>query len=182
MGPEGGLLDPEGTTSLHRSQSRANAFSEHLLRPPLRPLGASTMLWARGVDSRAYCTPHPPTPFKSVRSFILTNMSSKKALRLWSRSFRCHSKCYVRGFVAPRSSGSCSFASETAAKKEHETSFFSRVGWGSETRNCMVRSDLVGCDPMAPPQIGRHGLQWEGEGGGNAGLPRLVTPQGGLRI
>ena len=42
---------------------------------------------------------------------------------------------------------------EWDSREEHDN--FDRVGWRSETRICMVRSDLVGCGPRAPPsQIG----------------------------
>ena len=41
--------------------------------------------------------------FKSVPSFILVKMSSKKAPRLWPRSFLRYSVCYLRHFAACKS-------------------------------------------------------------------------------
>ena len=83
-------------------------------------------------------TPHPPTPFKSVRSFILAKMSSKKAPRLWPRSFLRHSErylrhfaaCkstsmrYLRGFEAPRGSGPRFLVSGTLSRHPGRTPLF----------------------------------------------------------
>ena len=117
-------------------------------------------------------TPHPPTPFKSVRSVILAKMSPKKALRLWPRSlllrtsgwilwlWRC---CASPWFLVAIPSAICD-TSRLASARRCAICEGSRLQEALDPDFCRVGRCPIPISEAPPVQIGRPSRR--GKGGG----------------